>query len=347
MAYGSVRCLTASLVSVFILVAFGAAPSRGAVSDPMPGNQVRMPAETIAFQPNDPCRLLTTGEVEAIVGPLAGAPYRAAGARPTPRGEDCRYEAAGGRSIRVKVLWDGGAMLINMMGAMNGAMNSAGLSELKLYDNSTVAGGWDKAAVSMCCEFNALRGDRLVTVDIAGSRATIGQAAGLAGMAIKRLDRPLDVDGIAGIKPAEERAAQRPKHRNVCDLVTRADAEAIAGKPLSLPPKGDEGGCTYQWPLDNQGSLYDLKLMVQWSDGFHDMRQVSSMVGQASSMMGMNKLAGAQSADKNAGPWDEYSQSIIGVMAVTNDVLVSIESGPFQRDIARAFVERAVVNLRK
>src|SRR5664279_719293 len=94
MADGSVRFTTALLLSAFILVAFGEGASQGAISEPLPGNLVRTSTETVAFQPNDPCRLLTAGEVEAIVGPLAGAPYRAAGARPTPRGEDCRYEAA-------------------------------------------------------------------------------------------------------------------------------------------------------------------------------------------------------------------------------------------------------------
>jgi hypothetical protein len=34
-------------------------------------------------------------------------------------------------------------------------------------------------------------------------------------------------------------------------------------------------------------------------------------------------------------------------MAVKNDVLVSVESGPYRQDITRAFVEKAVVNLTK
>jgi hypothetical protein len=307
-------------------------------------------ADTTGLQPHDPCRLLTVGEVEAVLGPLAGPPYRAAGAVARPRGEDCRYEATDGRSIRVNVTWDGGAQFMSMMGAMAGMLNQAGLRELKLSDSSTAAGEWDQAQVNQCCEFNALRGDRVVTVDVAGSRAAIGQAAGLAALAVKRLDRLLDVDGAAGVKAAETRAALRPQRRNVCALLPRADAEAIAGTALIGAPKGDEAGCTYQWPLDGAGSTYELKLTVQWTDGFHEMRQVTAMVGQASSMIGLGGGASAQDrADVPPGgvPWDEFSQSIIGVMAVKNDVLASIESGPFRQDIARAFVERALVNLSK
>jgi hypothetical protein len=79
----------------------------------------------------------------------------------------------------------------------------------------------------------------------------------------------------------------------------------------------------------------------------HDMRQVSSITAQASSMIGFGSTPGQASSKAENGPWDEFSRSIIGVMAVKNDVLVSIESGPFQQDIARGFVEKAIVNLTK
>jgi hypothetical protein len=281
------------------------------------------------------------------MGPLAGPPYRASGATPEAKGADCRYEAAAGRSIRVGVTWEGGVQLIGMMGAMASAIKSAGLSELKLSDGSTVAGAWDKAHVNQCCEFNALRGDRLVTVDVAGSHATIAQAASLADAAVKRLDQPLEIDGTVGIKSAQERAAQRPKPRSVCDLVTRADAEAIAGTTLLAPPKGNEDSCTYAWSLDANGSRYAVKLMMQWEDGFHEMRQTGSMIGQASSVLGMGRESEPASSDHAQHPWDEFSQSIVGVMAVRSDVLASVESGPYRQDIARAFVEKAMVNLMK
>jgi hypothetical protein len=331
------------LLTLVVLAACDDKDSKDAKKASPSGNNASTSADAANLRKNDPCRLLTSGEVEAVVGPLAGPPYRAAGATPQPNGEDCRYEASDRRSIRVNVTWEGGAQLIGMMGAMESMVKTAGLSELKLSDGSTIAGEWDQAHVNQCCEFNALRGDRVVTVDVAGSHATIAQAASLADAAMKRLDHPLETDGSAGIKPAQERAAQRPKPRSVCELVTRADAEAIAGVSLLAPPKGNEDSCTYAWPVDSNGSSYGIKLMVQWQDGFHEMRLTSSMVGQASSMIGIGKATPV----RNEGPWDEFSQSIVGVMAVKSDVLVSVESGPYRQDITRAFVEKAVVNLTK
>jgi hypothetical protein len=336
----SLKCRTSGLVlTTFVLIAWHGNHAKSETK--------AVPTSAAAASGNDPCKLLAPNEIETIMGPLAGLPYRASGASPEAKGADCRYEAAAGRSIRVSVMWKGGAQFIGMMGAMASAIKNAGLSELKLSDGSTVAGAWDRAHVNQCCEFNALSGDRLVTVDVAGSRATLAQAARIADSAVKRLDQPLEIDGTAGVKSAQERAATRPKPRSVCDLVTRTDAEAIAGTALLAPPKGNEDSCAYSWALDANGSRYDIKLMMQWEDGFHEMRQTNSMIGQASSMLGMGRASEQASSDHVQSPWDEFSQSIVGVMAVKSDVLASVESGPYRQDIARAFVEKAMVNLMK
>ena len=303
-------------------------------------------ADNAAAAKHDPCSFLTPEEIEAVMGPLAGPPFRAAGLAPKANGGDCRYEAADRRSIRVAVMWDGGAQYIGMMGAMQGMLKQANLKELKLLDGTVVAGEWDEARVSQCCEFNALRGDQLVTVDIAGSRATLKQASGLADAALKRLERPLTIDGNAGVGAAQERAARRPKPRSVCDLVTQADAEAIVGTALLGRPEGNNDSCRYSWSTRG-GFNHEIKLMVDWQGGFGSMRTTNAMVGHASSVVGTDKLFGqtVQSGDKGA--WDEFSSSIIGVAAVKSDVMVSVESGPLNQDIARAFVERAVLNLAK
>jgi hypothetical protein len=301
------------------------------------------PANRGASNGHDACGLLTTAEVEAVLGPLAGPPFQAVGARPRPNAEECRYETAGFRAISVKVLWTGGAQMIGMMGAVQGMVKKAGLAELKLTDGTTVAGAWDDARVSQCCEFNALRGDQLVTVNIAGSYATLQQAGRLADAAVKRLDQPLAIAGEDGIKPAQERFLLRPKRRSVCDLLTQADAEAITHVALSAPPKGGEESCSYAWPLSAATSNYTLKLEVTWLDGFETMRTTQSIVGNTSAMIGLGKPS--STAKPEAGPWDEFAQSIIGVMAAKNDVLVSVESGPFQADTSRSFVKKAIENL--
>ena len=72
-----------------------------------------------------------------------------------------------------------------------------------------------------------------------------------------------------------------------------------------------------------------------------------SSIGHASSVVGTDKLFGQTASSGDKGAWDEFSSSIIGVAAVKNDVMVSVESGPLNQDTARAFVERAVLNLAK
>jgi hypothetical protein len=294
----------------------------------------------------DPCSFLTTAEVEAVMGPLAGPPYRTArGVMPQANGDSCRYEAPDRRSIRLNITWDGGRQFMTMLGSMQGMMDSAGLGQLKLGDGTTVTGHWEQARLNQCCEFNALRGDRVVTIDVSGSRATTAQAAGLADAAIQRLDQPLAVSGATGLKAAQERAAQRPKPRSVCELLTAADAEAIVGVSLAQPPTGTNDRCRYVWPSKFQGSTYQFDLAVTWLDGFSEARLTDSAVGNASSMIGLGKPQDKAAADPANVPWDEYSQSIIGVSAVKGDVRVSIEAGPMQQDVQRAFAQKAIVNL--
>ncbi len=305
------------------------------------------PASAAESGKHDPCSLLAVNEIETIMGTLAGPPYRARDdATPKVNGADCFYEAPDRHSIRLSVTWDGGKTLIGMMGSMQALVETAGMNQLKLLDGTTITGHWDQARVNGCCAFNALRGDQVVTVDISGSRATLAQAAALADAAIQRLDQPLAISGAAGVEAAQQRAAQRPKPRNVCDLLTRADAEAIAGVPLLQPPKGTNRTCRYAWPVSPPGSTYELILNVTWQEGFSEMRSTSAAVGNASSMIGIGEVRGqAAAADRNSGPWDEFSQSIIGVSAARGDVMISVEGGPVKQDIQRAFVQKAIINL--
>jgi hypothetical protein len=293
----------------------------------------------------DPCSLLQVGEVEAVMGPLAGPPYRSSGTTPSANGRECRYEAQDRRSIRLEVQRDGGKAFMSMLGATQAMVEHAGLQQLKLVDGTTVSGHWDQAGLNGCCEFNALSGDRLITVDVSGSQATLAQAANLADAAIQRFDKPLEVSGAAGLKAAQDRAAQRPKPRSVCELLTQTDAQAISGKTLSQPPKGNNNSCTYSWSLNPQMSDYEVKLMVVWQNGFSEMRTMRTAVGNASSMIGGGRLQKPTGANQNFGPWDEFSKSIIGVSAVKNDVMVSVEGGPVRQDIQQAFVEKAIANL--
>jgi hypothetical protein len=308
-----------------------------AASDP------QSPESRTGASRRDPCALLTVADVEAVLGPLAGPPFQAVDGRPRASRAECRYEAAGFHTISVKVEWEDGGQIIGMMGAVQGMVNKAGLADLKLFDGTTVSGAWDRATVSQCCEFNALRGDQLVTIGVGGSHATLQQAASLADAAVKRLNQPLAIAGEDGIKAAEERFRLRPQRRNVCDLVTQADAEAIAGVHLSKPPRGNQDSCSYSWPLAGFDEPYTIELLVTWLNGFDELRQKQFVVGTTSAMIGFGKPSAPPKPV--AGPWDDYAQTLLGVMATKADVLVSIESGPVKADISRSFVRRAIDNL--
>jgi hypothetical protein len=354
--YKRVGLMTRNASGFMTLLLLAALPAVAACDNKENAAKKESSSAAAAAHKEDPCSLLTPDEVAAVIGPLAGPPYRSGGGvLPSPNGTSCRYETADLHAIRVEVMWKGGAQFMGMMGAVQGAVKQGGLKELKLIDGTTVAGEWDEARVSQCCVFNALRGDQMVIVDIAGSRATLAQASSLADAALKRLDQPLKIDGGLGIKPAEERIALRPKARSVCDLVTKADAEAIAGVALLAAPKGNTDSCSYEWPLGTSGS-FAIKLMVQWQGGFGAMREMHGAVSNATAMIGADKMFGqtakqvfgqAAATNSDKGPWDEYSQSIIGVAAVKSDVMASIEGGPYKVDVQRALLEKAFVNLTK
>jgi hypothetical protein len=76
-------------------------------------------AATAAADKQDPCGLLNPEEVAAVIGPLAGPPYRSnGGVTPSPNGKSCRYETADLHALSVEVIWQGGAQFMGMMGAV-------------------------------------------------------------------------------------------------------------------------------------------------------------------------------------------------------------------------------------
>jgi hypothetical protein len=291
---------------------------------------------------NSPCSLLTVEEVAAVIGPLAGPPYRGQAGVPQPASDSCRYETPDLRSIVVEVAWKGGAEELRIMGLVQAMVKESVAGQLKLIDGTTLTGGWTDARTTGCCAFHALRDDQLVTIDVGGSRATIVQAASLADAALKRIGQPLKIDDAAGIEAARARADQRPVPRSVCALLPRAEVEAIAKAALPAEPTGNQQSCTYSLPMYGPGSEFQVTLAVDWRDGFHEMRATQAVIGSATSAMGMGK---ADNAADTGGAGGEVAQSIIGVLGVRRDVLISVESGPFRQDLIRALVVKALANL--
>ncbi|MGD9535874.1 MAG: hypothetical protein AB7P52_02315 [Alphaproteobacteria bacterium] len=303
--------------------------------------------KTAAAADPSPCALLNADEVEEVLGgPLAGPPFRAGGAIPAENGEACRYETADYRSIDLRVEWNDGGTTFGAMGMLGDVVDEGGLKGvLKLSDGTILTGAWDEARVFMCCEFHALRGEQLVTVDISGSRATIAQAAALADAALRRIEAPLDVDDAASIGAAEARMAERPPLRPVCELVTRAEAEAIVGATLSAEPAGNDGSCTYVWvsPADNID--YEFELRTTWRRGFSEMRNTLAAIGQSMAMFEEQGLAFDAEQTSDGPLFDEFATNLIGTMAVRKDVFLSIESGPFMTELSTAFIKAAASKL--
>lgn len=291
------------------------------------------------------CGLLEPAEVEAVIGPLAGAPFRSTGGVPDTTGDECRYETKEMRAITLRVEWTDGPMTYGVVSSTQDAAANAGLKGvLNLSDGTKLTGAWDQARVFMCCEVHTLTGKRHLVVDISGSRATIAQAAKLADAANKRLAKPLTPDDAAALAGATTRNNARPKERSVCDLLTKADAEAIAKTTLTSAPKGDNNSCTYSWKQAD-GTESDLKLAVTWRGGFGEFRLAQSAIGKS-----LEDFA-AQGVDLKkkqtaTGLFDEEASSIVGEMAVKKDVMLTVETGAYSTDVSKAFMAKAAEKLR-
>ena len=236
-------------------------------------------ASTEFFRTDDPCNLLQPQEVEAVLGPLAVAPYRSGnGTNPTPSGDSCVYETANFRYISLQVVREGGSRVYSLTGMVSNLLKQGGgnaeiqnnvRKNFKLDDGTEIAGAWDEASLTPmnCCIFQALRGDQLIIVDFTPSRATLKQAAELVDKAYQRLEQPLKIDGGGAVVAAKALDKTRPKPVDVCTLLTSDQLAAILG-PLPSPPESHgHDGCAYQ-----VAPMRRYELTVHWREGYRDWR---------------------------------------------------------------------------
>lgn len=293
----------------------------------------------------DPCGLLEVKEVEAVMGPLAGPPYRMGSRGPDAEGSACIYEAKSGRELKLDVTWEGGASLLKMMGMPAAVAEGAGMKgKLPLPDGVTVAGEWDEAKTIGCCQIAALRGDQLVQFDYAATQLTDQQGVDLLNAALKRLDSPLKVDGSAGIKSALARAEQRPKEVPACSLLTQADVEPILGKLLS-PPEGSDNSCTYRYTQVGQDGkprpwAFDFK--VSWQGGYRTIREEPAMAaGVMKGLIGGAAGGAAPASESIPGPWEQAAVTS-ELLAVKKDVLMRADLRLVSRDVAAKLIGKAM-----
>lgn len=306
-----------------------------------------------APEPRDPCRLVSAGEAESLLGAtLAGAPFRAGAPNhedagvPRPDGPACWYETADFRNVAVQATWSGGGALMAGVGGWlaKAATGSDGL--VKLQDGSELTGEWDEVRMLGCCNFMALQGDSVVEIDFGGSLANAGQAGVLADAALRRLSAPLPVDGRDGIVAAEKRQTLRPRPSGPCSLWSAADIEATVGI-LRGTPEASGDDCTYTFETDS-GRSNQFVSTVTWRNGYRRYREsnqmLSSMLGAALNEMG----AGDSNAGKTAiidGPWDAAQQSAIQFNSVHHDVQIAVRQRGMSLDELRALLGRAYEKL--
>ncbi len=248
-----------------------------------------------ADQHNDPCSLLQTSEVEAALGgPLGTPPYRGGSNSPAPGGDDCIYQTASFQTVTLSVNWDGGQQAyhigdfvgnaVKRTGALSDKAKQAMVSE----DGSTIAGEWDEAKLTPfnCCIFNALRADQMISIDFTGSVMTLKAAAALVDAALKRMDKPLSLNGDANVAAAKTFLRGRPKPISPCSVLSQAEVEAILGSALAKSPEEDRSICTYTLPPlpDVPPRIYDLQFF--WSGGNYSFRQDLSAAKMGGAALG-------------------------------------------------------------
>ena len=342
---GSIRLWSAGVAALMVLVTGACSKKDG---DAESGDTATASESSESSSGMDPCALLEVAEVEGVMGKLAGPPYRRGQDGPEVGGMACRYDTADGRSIKLGAMSEGAGAIMKFIAMPAGMAQDAGLKgKLPIPEGATFGGDWDEARIVGCCVLNAMLGDAMVDLDFTASKLEMKQAATLVNMALGRLSKPVHVNGDAGVAAASQRMAQRPKERPACQLVTRAEAEAVLG-PLTAEPAGDGNECEYRFTLkgDNGQAVPRLvQIKVRWDGGFAQLRDEVSMTGKIlSGLTGMQAKSPTEMPAPPAGPWDEAA-STTDFMAVKQDVLIRSDLRLAPKAQIQSLVAKAVEKL--
>jgi hypothetical protein len=252
-----------------------------------------VPAVASSDGANDPCTLVTQAEAERWLGPLAHAPYRSAGrGDPDADGRYCKYLGTDGRYIIIEPDWQNAGA-----GFAAVKMGSSLTGQVFTEDNGktdTLEGAWDDARwLGAASTFFAIKGDQLVSVNVASSRGGIAAAADLSSKALPRFAHPLDYDGakaVAGAPAIRETG-------DACALLTPTEIEAIAG-PLTGPPvpsgRGASTDCKYN--IKGKNGPVVLEVDVGWYGGFEHFTGAKLTTGTV-----MGQTAGMQQSHAKTG----------------------------------------------
>ena len=353
------------MMRLAMILALAIAVLAGCSRSPAPaeGSAVAATAQVNNNDNDDPCQLLQVAEVEAVLGSLAGPPYRSDVDKPDPRGDSCRYVGQDLHSIRLSVSRTEGPALLKMMGLPGALLKQlpvpgkvpAGI----LPADSTFAGDWDDIRVIGCCTINVFLGEAMVGIDFIGSRGTRLQGVTLVNKALQRLDKPIStIDGRAGISLAMQRNLARQKHPTVCQLVTRAEAEMLLGAKLTADPSADDDKCSYRYTgsksfinekggMDTRAAEKTVSVTVSWTYGFENFRLDREIAGQAVRTVSQVGAVGAATpTDKPIGPWDDAVMDHLAMLfkAVKKDISVKVNADG-DAELAEKFATKAMEKL--
>lgn len=151
-----------------------------------------LPFTQAAADPNapgnspDPCALITRQEAEALIGPLATAPFRSrkSTALVHGAGPSCTYFTGKHRALVITPTLRNAAMLFNMLSAVSGMVaNQIGGAAAP----DTLDGPWDQLATGTNGSLNLLKNDKMLSMQFQSSAADYATAIKLARLAIPRL----------------------------------------------------------------------------------------------------------------------------------------------------------------
>ncbi len=236
---------------------------------------------------HDPCSLLSAGEAETYVGPLASPPYRASDGAADTRGDECMYRGRDGRQISLRPDWEGGALIgkvlqgvPNALGVLN--KGAPGLDSMAHMVMKPEAGPWDKATWIPSGALFVGNGRAQVQVDVSGASGKESDALALARIAVPRLQQPLDYNGAKAVALAPK-AVSHPAH--ACDLLPRSAVEAaigpLDGTPTSTSPETD---CSWRVRSPQGERTYAVEFV--WQGGGKNYRMLTHGMSMVGGMLG-------------------------------------------------------------
>jgi len=237
----------------------------------------------------DPCTLLSAGEAEPYVGPLASPPYRTSDGAADASGDQCMYRGKDGRELTVRPAWHGGQLIGHVLqdvpNALGGVLAKGGAAGFDGLAHRVMgqapAGPWDQATWIPSGSLFASKGETQVSIDVSGASGREDDAVALARIVMPRFAHPLDYDGGRAVALAPK---PLPHPANACDLVPRPAVEAAIGRLDGEPASDSPTACTWRVATPDGERSYPVEFA--WQGGQKNYRMLTHGMAMVSGMLG-------------------------------------------------------------